>query len=66
MNGTRTHTTYFDTDRVDELLGAAHRELESDYERRREHMSSDARRGCEARLGFLRAAWTLLLDRVAE
>jgi hypothetical protein len=59
---TSTFTTYFDTGKVDGLLGTAHHELNQDFERRREHMSKADQVAIEARLAFLRAAWTLLLE----
>jgi hypothetical protein len=63
---TTTFTTLFDKDRVDELLGAAHRELESDYLKRKEYISKSAQRAIEVRLQTLRATWILLLDRAPE
>lgn len=63
---TSTYTTLFDTETVDRLLGAAHRELESDYLRRQESISQKDRTAIEARLQTLRAAWILLLDRSTE
>lgn len=49
---------------VDEFVGAAHRELEFDYLRRKDALDPNVQRGIEARLQTLRASWTLLLDRV--
>jgi hypothetical protein len=60
---TRTHTTLFDTERVDELIGAAHRELEADYLKRQKYISQQDQRAIEVRLQTLRATWILLLDR---
>lgn len=60
---TSTYTTYFDVGEVDRLVGGAHRALESDFERRRDALSSDEQRAMESRLAFLRAAWMLLLER---
>lgn len=61
---TSTFTTYFKTGDVDRLLGPAYRELESDFEMRREYLDQEVVRAIESRLAFLRACWTLLLDRV--
>lgn len=63
MASTRTHTTLFDKETVDRLMGAAHHELNGDFERRREHMGKGDLLAIEARLFMLRAVWTLLLDR---
>lgn len=60
---TSTYTTLFDTEMVDRLLGAAHKELETDYLRRQEYISEKDQRAIEARLQTLRATWILLLDR---
>lgn len=62
VGSTHTHTTYFDVEVVDALLGKAHHELAQDFELRREHMSKADQMAIEARLTFLRAAWTLLLE----
>jgi hypothetical protein len=62
ITSTHTHTTYFDTKQVDLLLGRAHHELAKDFKQRREHMSKADQLAIEARLAFLRAAWTLLLE----
>jgi hypothetical protein len=62
LTSTRTYTTYFDTERVDKLLGEAHSELESSYLRRKEYVSDTDCRAIEARLQTLRAVWLLLLD----
>jgi hypothetical protein len=59
-----TYTTYFDGDTVDKLVGGAHSKLESDFEKRRPYLSEKDQRAMESRLAFLRACWTLLLDRV--
>lgn len=64
LTSTRTYATYFDAKRVDELLGAAHSELESDYLRRKDAIDPNTQRAIEARLQTLRATWILLLDRV--
>jgi hypothetical protein len=66
MTYTSTYTTLFDTETVDRLLGAVHRELESDYLRRQEHVSQRDRTAIEARLQTLRATWILLLDRSTD
>ena len=63
---TRTFTTYFDTGDVDEHFGALHRKLETDYLLRQSAIAPEVRRAVEARLDFIRAAWTLCLDRVPE
>lgn len=65
MNSTHTstYTTLFDTEMVDRLLGEAHKELETDYLRRKEYISEKDQRAIEARLQTLRATWILLLDR---
>jgi hypothetical protein len=60
----RTFSTYFNTEDVDRLVGGAHRELETDFEQRREYLDERTVRAIESRLAFLRACWTLLLDRV--
>lgn len=62
LNVTRTHTTYFNRDQVDELVGAAYRELATDFELRREAMDRRSQIACEARLGLLRNTWLVLLD----
>ncbi len=60
---THTYTTLFDTEKVDELCGALHRELEVDYLKRKEYISKKDQRAIEARLQTIRATWILLLDR---
>lgn len=66
MTYTRTHVTLFDTETVDDLVGAAHRALETDYLQRKDHMSKRNQLASEARLQTLRAAWILLLDRAQD
>jgi hypothetical protein len=63
MTHTSTFATLFDAKMVDRLLGEAHRELESDYLKRKEYISERDQRAIEARLQTLRATWMLLLDR---
>jgi hypothetical protein len=60
---THTYTTLFDTETVDDKVGGAFKELESDFEKRKEYMSDPNRRACEARLDILRRTWQLLLDK---
>jgi hypothetical protein len=61
---TSTYVTYFNTEDVDRLVGAAYRELESDFEARRKYLDATTVRAIEGRLAFLRFCWMLLLDRV--
>lgn len=63
---TQTYTTYFDPKEVDDSVGAAYKKLEADFEKRRPYLDHNTVRKIEARLSFLRACWTLLLDRVGE
>lgn len=66
LTHTYTYATLFDTKTVDRLCGELHRELASDYLRRKEYVSKRDQLAIEARLDFVRACWTLLLDRSAE
>jgi hypothetical protein len=66
MTFTRTHTTYFDTKLVDEVMREAYAKLESSYLERKEHITPRARVAIEARLDLLRSTWTVLLDRNPE
>ncbi len=63
LTSTRTFTTYFDFDDVDRLVGGAHRELEAEYERRKQYIDKRAQHEIEARLQMLRAVWVLMLER---
>lgn len=60
-----THATLFDTKVVDEKMGDLYRELESSFESRREYMTPENVRACEARLSVLRGSWILLLDKAS-
>lgn len=62
MSATRTHVNYFDPEVVDEVVGGAFKTLETDFERRRPHISRKAALAMERRLDVLRAAWALLLE----
>ncbi len=59
---TRTHTTFFDREQVDEFVGLAYRALASDLESRRRHIDPQMAARADARLELLRVAWLLLLD----
>jgi hypothetical protein len=61
---TRTHTNYFDRDQVNELVGAAFKALEEDWESRRQFIDRATQVAGDARLGLLRHTWLVLLDPV--
>lgn len=64
---TRTHTTYFDTEKVDEIIGGAYKAFESEWEGRKEFVTDPRLRSAiEARLGLLRHTWAVMLERVPE
>jgi len=63
---TRTFTTYFAPELVDQHVGQAFKALESDYLRRKEYIDQDVRLAIEARLDLLRRTWQLMLDRVPD
>jgi hypothetical protein len=59
---THTYATLFSEEKVDNLVGDACLELEADYERRKEYMTDENQKACEARLALLRNTWTTLKD----
>lgn len=59
---THTHTGFFDREQVDELVGGAYKELASDLEQRRPHISEAIAAAADHRLEMLRHTWALLLD----
>lgn len=60
---TSTYTRLFDAELVDEKVGGAFMELESDFEKRKEFMTDASRKAREARLDLLRQTWQVLLDK---
>ena len=62
MIAVRTHTHFFDTEQVDELVGGAYKALAEDLEGRRPHISEELAAAADHRLELLRHTWALLLD----